>query len=361
MNENLHVYCPKCGSEVALADENGKTITPKSGDFFLRLKDNDPEKAKKLKDVINAMYGNDVEVKNVGSVEESNTEQHRNPFEKIRHKEEDEIEKSIMEDGDINSKFLWRRWIMSQVLRHYKTADGDENFHNYFIKSKSMCYVFKTCIAEAKALSNLSGTELEERKLFFNGNVFVQIVRDYFAQYNKEISEKLKTMDLENRQIVLKKGFGAKLEDTFVIGKKAYKECDIAEIQRRIQEFMRTMAMFVNDENYKDMAKTMSEIYRTFPPFKHCKKSKAWMDAFKGAGAFYTLDNLLRWHSCTIRDEDTNKVYSGDHALKYLRDTTKKMDHNEYYKLYAIMKRVVEENNFNFSKRMKEIRDSEAA
>ena len=250
---------------------------------------------------------------------------------------------------------------MSQVLRHYKTSDGKENFHNYFIKSKSMCYVFKTCIAEAKALSNLFGQELEERKLFFNGEVFKRVIGDYFTQYRNEITAKLEELDQANRQTVLKKGFNAKMEDTFVIGKNAYKECDVERIQKHMNEFMCTMARLANEENYKDMAKTMSEIYRAFPPFKHCKKSKAWMDAFKGAGAFYTLDNLLRWHNCTVRDEATGKVYSDDYALKYLRDTTKKMKHNEYYKLYAIMKRVVEENNFNFSKRMKEIRDSEAA
>ena len=357
MNENLHVYCPKCGSEVMLADENGKAIMPKSGDFFLRLKDNDPEKAKRLKDVINALYGNDVEVKNVGGVEGGNAKRHQNPLAKLRYEKEDDIEEAIMEEGDINSKFLWRRWIMAQVLRHYKTADGQENFHNYFIKNKSMYYVFKTCIAEAKALGNLSGQELEERKMFFNEEVFVRIVRDYFAQYSKEISEKLKTMDQENRQIVLKQGFGAKLEDTFVIGKKAYKESDLAETQKHMEEFTHKMAMLANDENYKDMAKTMSEIYRVFPPFKHCKKSEAWMDAFKGAGAFYTLDNLLRWHHCTIRDENTNEVYSGDRALKYLRDRTKALLSKEYYKLYAIMKRVVKENHFDFNKRMEELRN----
>ena len=361
MNKNLHVYCPKCGSEVMLADENGKAIMPKSGDFFLRLKDNDPEKAKRLKDVINALYGNDVEVKNVGGVEGSNAKRHQNPLAKLRYEKEDDIEEAIMEEGDINSKFLWRRWIMAQVLRHYKTADGQENFHNYFIKNKSMYYVFKTCIAEAKALSNLSGQELEERKMFFNGEVFQQIIGDYFTQYRNEIAAKLKELDQANRQTVLKKGFNAKLEDTFVIGKKAYGECDVVVAQKYMDDFMYKMTTFVNDDNYKAIAKTMSEIYLAFPPFKHCKKSKAWMDAFKGAGAFYTLDNLLRWHHCTIRDENTNEVYSGDRALKYLRDRTKALPSKEYYKLYAIMKRVVEENNFDFNKRMEELRNKEIA
>jgi len=355
MNENLHVYCPKCGSEVALADENGKAIVPQSGDFFLRLKDNDPEKAKKIKDVITAMMGDDVEIKDVVPADKNSEDELEESV------MEDDIEESIMKDGDINSKFLWRRWVMAQVLRHYKTNNGRENFHNYFIKSKSMCYVFKTCIAEAKALSKLSGQELEERKLFFNGKVFKQVVEDYFTQYRNEITEKLKELDQANRRTVFKKGFNVELKDTFTIGKKAYKESNIAEIQKHMDVFMYKMAMFTNDENYKDMAKTMSEIYRTFPPFKHCKKSKAWMDAFKGAGAFYTMDNLFRWHHCTIRDENTDEVYSGDRALKYLRDRTKALPSEEYYKLYAIMKRVVKENHFDFEKRMEELHNGEVA
>lgn len=363
MNENLHVYCPKCSSEVMLADKNGKAIMPQSGDFFLRLKDGGtPEQIKRLTDVINAMCGDNIEIRNVGKAAEKS--QHHNPFTDFTmpHKEQgkDDIEESIMKDGDINSKFLWRRWVMAQVLRHYKTDNGRENFHNYFVKSKSMRYVFKTCVAEARALSNLSGQELEERKLFFNGEVFKQVIEDYFTQYRNEIAKKLKELDQTNRQTVFKKGFNVKLKDTFAIGKKTYKECDVAVIQKHMDVFMYKMAMFTNDENYKDMAKTMSEIYRTLPPFKHCKKSKAWMDAFKGAGAFYTLDNLLRWHHCTIRDENTDEVYSGDCALKYLRARTKALPSKEYYKLYAIMKRVVKENNFDFSKRMEELHNKGA-
>ncbi len=366
MNKNLHVYCPKCGSEVELADGNIKASLPyQEGDFFLRLKNNTPEQVEKLKNIIRAMYGDDVEMVSVGPVKETvapqKTTARANPFTALsRHRQQkDDIEESILEDGDINSRFLWRRWIMAQVLRHYKTADGQENFHNYFIKSKTMHYVLKMCLNEAKALNRLQGIDLKEREMFFNLDVFRQIVKDYIKEYKTELFKQLEKLDLKNRETVYKKGFGTTLLTKVYIGKKTFDKDDAKDIVRQLNEIAEHD--IYSAENYEDMAKLFADILHKFPPFKSCRKSKAWMDAFKGAGAFYTLDNLLHWHNCLIRDEKTNEVYSGDRALKYLRDRTKALPSKEYYKLYAIMKRVVKENHFDFSKRMEELRNGGVA
>ncbi len=365
MNGNLHVYCPKCGSEVVLTDNNSKAIIPKAGDFFLRLKDNDPEKAKKIKDVISAMMGDDVEFSDISAAKEtSKAHSSVDPMEAMfgsapnncEDDEEDEIEQSIMEDGDINSKFMWRRWILSQVLRHYKTKDGEENFHEHFVKNTPLKYAFKVAANEMEALSkNMSQMDRDEREQFFNLSVTRQMVKDYAIELDKKINQELVALDKHNRVLVSKKGFDVKLKDDVHIGRHHYTKEKAQELRATVADYAKAASRL---DNYKDMADLLREITKRLPMFNDCPKSKAWINAFKGAGAFYTLDNLIRWHKCSITSEN-GETYTGDEALAWLRRRTKELSEGmQYYKLYAIMKRTVEENNFDFNKRMKELRES---
>ena len=348
-NNNLHVYCPKCGSEVQIAGSDGKAIMPQSGDFFLRLKDNDPEKTKKLKDILNIMFGDSVEF---ASIKETSFASEANNNEN----EEDDIEQSIIEDGDINSKFLWRRWIMAQVLRHYKDSDGNDNFHQYFVKDTPLKYSFKVTIAEMEALSKgMSLADRNDREQFFNIGVARSMILDYATHLANKVDKELKKLDKVNRSIVYKKGFNAKLKDDLHIGRKHFTKAKAEELMKMAKEYY-DRARSTSD--YVVMANLLREFSKKMPMFNDCPKAPTWINAFKGAGAFYTLDNLIRWHGCFIISEE-GTTYTGNAALVWLRKRTKEL-YGEYYKLYAIMKRTVKENNFDFDKRMKELHNEVA-
>lgn len=348
-NENVHVFCPKCGSEVELADSNGKAIMPRVGDFFLRLKDNDPEKTKKLKDMLNVMFGDSAEF---ASVKETAPASKANNNED----EEDNIEQSIIEDGDINSKFLWRRWVMSQVLRHYKDSYGNDNFHQHFVKNTPLKYSFKVAANELEALSkDMSLADRNEREQFFTIDVARQMVEDYAKALDKKINQELKALEKYNRKLVAKKGTDTKLKDDIHIGRRHFTKDKAKYFQTVAKSYVANTDKITD---YKKMANLLREFSKVMPMFNDCPKSKAWINAFKGAGAFYTLDNLIRWHKCSITSEN-GETYTGDEALAWLRRRTKELS-GEYYKLYAIMKRTVEENNFDFDKRMKELRNEVA-
>jgi hypothetical protein len=114
-------------------------------------------------------------------------------------------------------------------------------------------------------------------------------------------------------------------------------------------------------------AKNYVEIYRALEAFmrNHVKlpyetaKSKEWIDAYKGNGAFYTLKNLIMFHNCSIVIGEaagyTYKVSRQD-AMKLLND---KLDEykGEGWRMFALMKKVIEDNNFDFDARMEEIYD----
>ena len=99
-------------------------------------------------------------------------------------------------------------------------------------------------------------------------------------------------------------------------------------------------------KNYTEMYKVLNAFMRDMIklPFD-TPKSKEWIDAYKGEGAFYTLKNLVMFHNCGIK-VDKFDVRLGANAMKFLNT---KLD--EYYKegwrMFALMKKVISDNGID--------------
>ena len=83
------------------------------------------------------------------------------------------------------------------------------------------------------------------------------------------------------------------------------------------------------------------------------RKSPAWKDAYKGNGAYYTLKNLVMYHNCYIFPEYGTPV-TGFKAVQYLEDHLTKYK-GEGWIYFALLKKVIADNNFDYNKRMKEL------
>ena len=77
-------------------------------------------------------------------------------------------------------------------------------------------------------------------------------------------------------------------------------------------------------------------------------KSKAWVDAYKGNGAYYTCKNLIMFNNCKV-DGMANRTLSmdilNDKLLEYK---------GEGWRMFAFMKKLIADNNFDFYKVMEE-------
>ena len=233
----------------------------------------------------------------------------------------------------------------------YVSYDGKESGYNACLRNHfDYKYTLDMMIEEVRVLSKLEKRDREsfmERSHFFTKEVVVAVLNDYvekLKQYVDTIPDKnckgipykrIKGMDI----------FNADLE------KKLYKP-----VRERIQRVQRT-------NNYEQMYKELN----TFMGFFFIKlpyntpKSKAWIDAYKGEGAYYTLKNLIMFHDCAI--------YAGKYGRFDYRKETKlvgidavnhlkaKLDEykGEGWRMFALMKKVIDDNDFNFNKRMAEL------
>ena len=48
------------------------------------------------------------------------------------------------------------------------------------------------------------------------------------------------------------------------------------------------------------MYNLVTNFIKKYPMDIRLMKSEAWKNAFKGAGAYYTMDNMIKFHSCNF-------------------------------------------------------------
>jgi hypothetical protein len=197
-------------------------------------------------------------------------------------------------------------------------------------------------LEEVRVLSKLEDRDMEsfnERSHFFTKDVVVATCNDYLDKLKRhiDIQESKNCKGVPYKRV---KGQNIFVED---LDKKVY-----SPVRRKIWSIERA-------QNYK-------ELYRELKKFNDnmvklpwdTKKCKVWIDAYKGSGATYTLYNLVKFHSCGIYTIDG--ILRETDAVKYISDRISDYQ-GEYWRMMALLKKVIADNKFSFEQRMAEIYD----
>ena len=264
-------------------------------------------------------------------------DEHGNPV-----KVDDVIADSIIEDGYVRNTKLHRRFVMAQMFQglNYVSWDGRRSGYNEWLKNFGIGYAFDMMLEEIRVLGKLEERDRDtfvERAHFFTKDVIAKTMEDYMAELKNHI-DNIPSKNCKGVPYKRIKGNNIFVVD---IDKKVYVPLrnDIYRIKyaSSYNELYRIVKSFIY--------KMISIPYRT-------PKSKAWVDAYKGEGAFYTLKNLVMFHGCGI--EVNGRMVYGAAASSILNKRL-----NEYkgegWRMFALMKKVIEDNNFDFNKRMTEI------
>lgn len=76
------------------------------------------------------------------------------------------------------------------------------------------------------------------------------------------------------------------------------------------------------------------------------QKSAAWMDAYKGAGAYFTMKNLILFHNCTLH-LDNGQVLDRDASFSYIQQLNANPAVGGQ-QMFAVMLRLIADNNFDW-------------
>lgn len=275
--------------------------------------------------------------------------------------EEQTFVNQIYDDGYVRNTRLHRRWVMAQMFRmlNYKSpVTGKSGYDAYLNEHYGYQYQFEMMLQEVKVLTKLKVRDpqaFRERSRFFTPDVVIATCEDYIMKLHKYVD----SLDVHKcKGIPYKKVFG---QNVFVtdLQKKVFwqQERMLRKLKEIVDDMNRYPASYVNGSFYWGLRGFCSHMYKLPDKTPKCKE---WKDAFKGEGSYYTLMNLIKFHGCRVINRNTLEKMDMMKSINTV-DVLTNSYNGEYYRLFAFMKQVIEDNNFDFSKRMQELYPEKSA
>lgn len=335
---NTTVRCPKCGTAFEIPAKEvlgivGNLIGENSGLGDVYLKEKDGEPCKPLRDKDGRFISRSNGVSPAG----------------VEHDvEDDEIEplsERVRKQGPVKNHRLFRRWIMSQMfhllLRMEKWNDGFAKI----IRARGVRYMWKVLKQEMhdmRAISRHGDTEeFKRRNRWWNTDAVAQIASTFAYDLGEQIRKNLKVRKCKGREYVTIPGYGMVFCDEYV--KKV-----MEPFHDRIEAFRKC--------NCQKTADALCDYAMQF------KDSTAWklgmptefIDRFKGAGAYFTLRNMLMFHGCRIpydvAQKFGRKTYNTD--LEVL-DSVAEEYKDEGWQMLGFLKDVIKHNGIDVEAKIK--------
>ena len=261
----------------------------------------------------------------------------------------DPIAQSIIDDGYVKNSKLFRRWITAKTF----SMLNYQSYRNPSRKGWEACmkdcysygYVFKMLKDELHTLAKLQHEDPEyfrERTMFFNGDVVVATLEDYLYRLKKYVKKQLRENPRKYR--------GEAYCKLARYGNVLVKDLD-DKVYNPIQRQIDVVKIYVNQGNYAKIEKefnTFMTLYYNKLPYE-TTKCAVFKDAYKGAGAFYSLQNMIRFHNVVLKGY-TNKYDSEARLYELLNGGYKK----DVWKFHQLLVDTIEYNNFDLRKSIAE-------
>lgn len=258
--------------------------------------------------------------------------------------DDDPIFATIAEQGYIGNYKLYRRWVMAQMFRTLRLMERYKWNMTECIQSHGYEYSWKMVENELrdqyKMYKHSDMQSYYERNHWFNKAVVMKMARDYMSKLYKYVD------GLTVRHC---KGEPYKtIAGTHYFTKNIHEEV-FMPILRRIEA--------VNE------AKTPRELFdavrrlNTYRVQLHWseKLPEIFINAYKGAGGFFTMKNLIMFHEC--RFFEGGKKLSVDKSLDAL-DAYSDDYTNEGWRMIGVMKELMDKNNISVRQKLREWSDA---
>lgn len=334
------LICPKCGSEVKLPETSslafGMTLSKQGNDVhYLQLENENVKKKKmtKAEERIEKLKMSGINTDGYFAINDDTVVKVENGVPTVV---EDDVLSQIYTNGYVKNASLHRRFVMAQMFHGLNSPNGFNNWlkgHGYEYQWKMLLH--KDAGGNAGELWTLvkleeSGDKVfDERKIFFNKNVVYIMAKDYINKLKNELLFKYKVN--KNGEIYVNKYGHMNIND---IKKKV---CD--KLNDAAEEIINsTTAKELFDATYKFNGMRVKLNY-------YNKMDGTFINAYKASGAYYTLQNMIRFHGVVLSNYETGEVYDKYGSEEYLK--TYLVEHDGY-KLFSLMLRTISENNFTF-------------
>ena len=206
----------------------------------------------------------------------------------------DEVIEEISDKGYVWQNRLWRRHVMAQMFsmlgRRHNLPLSEENY-DYCLRRRGNNYAWK-----------MVKNEMRAQALLWNDD------KEQWAERNRWFNKGL--------------------------------------IETMARELNNPMGMSI--ANALASASTPDQVYKALKALRSAEghKSLAWMDAYKGAGAYFTMKNLILFHNCKVH-LDNGQVLDTEASFNHLKEVNAQPS-TTGNSLFAMMMKLISDNNFSW-------------
>lgn len=344
------VLCPNCGTELAIPAQSsiavGVIIGKDAGLGTVYAPAADKQK-RSAQERIEALRAAGVDVSNLFAMQGANGGEciACNKDGKLSILDDnDPIFQYILTNGTIPNRKLFRRWVMAQMF--YMMAAEEYKTHSPvgvtgMIHRLGYEYTWKMLLnelhAQVKMAKHNDRENFEDRHRWFNQAVVMQMAKHYISELQKFVDRKP-----EKRC----KGVPYKT----IAGKHIF----VSDLRSKLyNKFWMGLGQIRN-------AKTIEQLYVATKNFND-KRLKLdwdtpqcceWIDAYKGSGAYFTLQNMIRFHNCHIID-DAGKKLDKELSLQFIKAKATMYCNGDGWRMLAVLKKCLEDNNIDIRAKIK--------
>ena len=243
--------------------------------------------------------------------------------------------------GDnINNDNLHRRWVMAQWFRQYNNPKG----YAYAVSQLTQRYQWKMIDKELETLAKLEKKDPDyfaERTVFFN----INNIADMMLEYEQDLKNKVEHAKIRHCHGVPYIKIGGTDIFTADMDKKVYKP-----LRKAIVDFRKVSTYQAALSQYRWIKNQFISRYRS----DRSKAGKTFLEAYKASGAYYTLQNMVLYHNCSIREYNrmtnsfVDRSYCGSQAYAYMKSLLPEYK-NEGYRWTGMVRQCIKDNDFKFA------------
>jgi hypothetical protein len=341
--QSENITCPVCGTELAITGKKTKVAdNPTAPPRQVKL----PGTAKER---IEALRAAGVDVSNLFAMQGANGGEciaSNKNGRLIVLDDDDPIFRQITIQGDVPNRRLFRRWVMAQMFRMMACKDyrcGEPVGVTEMVHRLGYEYQWKMLLDELRAQMKMEKVDPEnfaDRNRWFNAGVVAAMAEDYV----KRLKERIDSLKTKKCKGIPYKRVG---------GRNIF----VADFEAKIYRPLQTAVYGIR--NAKDAAR----LYTAAGKFNDMRikmpygtpQCKEWVNAYKGAGAFFTMQNLIRFHGCTAVN-DKGRRLDKYHSLAFLSSKSEAYKDGGGWRLLAVLKKMLDDNNIDIEKKMAEWR-----
>lgn len=273
----------------------------------------------------------------------------------------DAVGKQIVEGGYVSNWKLFRRWVMSQMFHMLRDMDKNGRTFNEVLQHKGYEYQWRMLenelYAQMKMCDHKGYDNLKARNRWFNGVVAHDMAIDYISKLRSYIDDKCIYTVKKDKDGNKKKTYKHTCKGNPYI-RLQNENIFVADLDRKVYNPLRDLA------NKMGAVPTYKELYDAVREFnknrKHLewntKQADAFINAYKGSGAYYTMRNLIMFHGA--RFLKGGRKMSEVNSLKELESKAKLYD-EEGWRMLGVLKQLIKESGIDIQGKMDEWKKSD--